>query len=203
MKTLSRYPHRSPRAAQRGVVLFVALIAMVVLALAGVALVRSVDTSAGVAGNLAFRQASYPAVNEAIEESINTIFKAKTLPGQLDDDAGSNYFSSIQAGESKNGVPAVLQGDYGTMSSTFDAAGHVNYIDAVSGAEVRWVIERICNATGGVTVGKCDILPPKVSPAGTDNKAGIPLPPIPLFRITVRADIPRTNAVSYAQTFVK
>jgi Tfp pilus assembly protein PilX len=196
-------PRRRSAATQRGVVLFVALIAMVILALAGVALVRSVDTSAGVAGNLAFRQASYPGVNEAIEESINTVFKAKTLPSQLANDAGSNYFASIQAGESKNGVPALLQGDYATMKAAFDGAGHAKYTDAVSGAEIRWMIERICTDDGGVTIAKCDILPPKVSQAGTDNKWGIPLPPIPLFRITVRADIPNTNAVSYAQTFVK
>lgn len=202
MKPRPRPPLRSLRT-QRGVVLFVALIAMVILALAGVALMRAVDTTAGVAGNLAFRNSSYPAVNEAIEESIDAIFKAKTITSTLNPDAGHNYFASIQANESKQGVPSILQGGYTAMSSAFDGAGHVKYTDAVSGVEVRWVIERICNATGGVTVGKCDILPPKVSPAGTDNKAGIPLPPIPLFRITVRADIPRTNAVSYAQTFVK
>lgn len=189
--------------AQRGVVLFVALIAMVILALAGVALMRAVDTTAGVAGNLAFRNASYPAVNEAIEESINAIFKAKTVTDTLNDSAGQNYFAAIQPNESKQGVPALLQGSYSTMSAAFDGAGHINYTDPVSGAEVRWMIERICNANGAVSLGKCDTLPPKVSQAGTDNKPGIPLPPIPLFRITVRADIPNTNAVSYAQTFVK
>ena len=52
----------APRA-QRGVVLFIALIAMVVMSLAGVALIRSVDTTGSVAGNLAFREASTPAVN--------------------------------------------------------------------------------------------------------------------------------------------
>ena len=67
---------------QRGVVLFVALIAMVILSLAGVALVRSVDTSTGVAGNIAFRQASIAAVNDAIEHSVNAVFKAKTIPSQ-------------------------------------------------------------------------------------------------------------------------
>ena len=43
---------------QRGVVLFVALIAMVVMSLAGVALIRAVDTTGSVAGNIAFREAS-------------------------------------------------------------------------------------------------------------------------------------------------
>lgn len=202
MNSTFRRPRPSPRA-QHGVVLFVALIAMVILALAGVALMRAVDTTAGVAGNLAFRNASYPAVNEAIEESINAIFKAKTVADTLSNDASQNYFAAIQPNESKQGVPALLQGSYTSMKATFDGAGHINYTDPVSGAEVRWMVERICNDVGAVSLGKCDTLPPKVSQAGTDNKPGIPLPPIPLFRITVRTDIPNTNAVSYAQTFVK
>jgi type IV pilus assembly protein PilX len=202
MRPVLRRPRPSPRS-QNGVVLFVALIAMVILALAGVALMRAVDTSAGVAGNLAFRQSSYPAVNQAIEESINAIFKARTVPTTQSDSPGDNYFAAIQPNESKQGVPAILLGAYSTMSAAFDGAGHINYTDPVSGAEVRWVVERICNDTGAVSIAKCDTLPPKVSQAGTDNKPGIPLPPIPLFRVTVRADIPNTNAVSYAQTFVK
>ena len=46
---------------ERGVVLFVALIAMVVMSLAGVALIRAVDTSGSVAGNLAFGLGGLPA----------------------------------------------------------------------------------------------------------------------------------------------
>ena len=50
----------------------------------------------------------------------------------------------------------------------------------------------------------CDILPPKVPKAGTDNKyKPIPLPPIPIYRVTVRADVLNTNAVSYAQAFLR
>lgn len=44
------------RRAQQGVVLFVALIILVAMTLAGIALMRSVDTNVLIAGNLAFRQ---------------------------------------------------------------------------------------------------------------------------------------------------
>ena len=50
-------PQRSP-ARQQGVVLFIALIVLVAMSLAGVAMVRSVDTSLGIAGNLAFKQST-------------------------------------------------------------------------------------------------------------------------------------------------
>jgi len=51
----TRHPAAGP---QRGVVLFVALIALVVMSLAAVALIRSVDTATIIAGNLAFRQSA-------------------------------------------------------------------------------------------------------------------------------------------------
>ena len=60
---------------QQGIALFVALISMVVLSLAGIALVRSVDTTNSVAANIAFRQASVGPVSEAIELAIFKLFK--------------------------------------------------------------------------------------------------------------------------------
>jgi hypothetical protein len=200
-------PLRGPRH-QQGVALFVALIAMLILSLAGVALMRSVDTSTGVAGNVAFRQASIAPVNQAIELTIQMIFKAKTLPTQTADNAGMNYFAEIQPGESKNGVPSLLQGGYTTMSAAYTGAGlPAPYYDAVSGTQLRWIVERVCNfpaVTQQEIIGHCDILPPKVPNAGTDNKTKpIPLPPIPIFRVTVRADVDNTNAVSFAQAFLR
>lgn len=190
---------------QRGVVLFVALIAMVILSLAGVALVRSVDTSTGVAGNIAYRQASIAAVNDAIEHSVNAVFKAKTIPSQTANHMPSHYYASIQPNEKANGVPDVLAGSYSTMTGKYTTAGlPAAAADPVSGVEVRWVIERVCNVDGGLTTATCDTLPPKVSPAGTDNKyKPIPLPPIPNFRVTVRVDQTATNTLTYAQAFLQ
>lgn len=200
---------RAPRR-QRGVALFVALIAMLLLSLAGVALMRSVDTTTGVAGNLGFRQSSAAPVNQAIEYAIKAVFKDKPPISQVVDNAAANYFAELQPGESKNGVPALLAGDYATMNGLYTPTGFTVYPDAVSGTELRWVIERVCNmaaSTPADIVAHCDILPPKVPDAGTDNKCALPpcltLPPIPVFRVTVRADIPGTNTVSFAQAFLK
>src|SRR3982750_2169331 len=67
---------------QRGVVLFVALIAMVILSLAGLALMRGGKRGTGLPGNSPSRHSSQNPVNEPIEEAIKAIFKAKTLPSQ-------------------------------------------------------------------------------------------------------------------------
>jgi hypothetical protein len=195
---------------QDGVVLLVALIAMLLLSLAGIALVRSVDTNLGVAGNIGFRHASIGPVNQGIEQAINDIFKSATPVTTTSDDPARAYFNMIQPGESRYGVPAMLQGDYATMSSAYSAAVSLSpWQDPVSGAEMRYVVERLCNspAVGTEISYKCDILPPKVPSAGTDNKCSVPpcltLPPIPLFRVTVRVDVLRTNTVSFAQATVK
>jgi hypothetical protein len=194
-------PYRFPvaRRAQGGVVLFVALIAMVILSLAGVALVRAVDSSTGVAGNLAFRQSSIAPVNLAIEKAVDAIFKSKTIGDLNSNDAAHNYFAVMQASEKANGVPNQLAGAYPPSAYTLTVD-----TDATTGIEVRSVIERVCNTTGAPSLEHCDLMPPKVSPGGTDNETGsIPLPPIPHFRVTVRVDLPNTNAVSYAQAFLR
>jgi hypothetical protein len=192
-----------PRAAhrQRGVVLFVALIAMVVLSLAGVALIRSVDTTGSVAGNLAFRQASVAPLNLAMEQAVDALFLSKTIANPTVDLPAQRYFASLQAGEKLNGVPDVLAGQYPPASYPV-VFGYD--IDPATNAEVRSVIERVCNAPGLPTIAICDELPPKVSVAKTSMKlTGPTIPPIPIYRVTVRVDFPGTNTVSFAQAMLK
>lgn len=189
----------APARSQRGIVMFIALIAMVLLSLAGIALVRSVDTSTSVAGNIAFRQASIVAVNRAIEESVDAIYKTRSITDQTVDDPTQNYFASLQAGEKPDGTPAVLAGSYPLSGYAMPV-----YTDVATGVEVRHVIERVCNAPGAQNIGRCDLLPPKVSPAGTDNEyRRIPIPSIPNFRVTVRVDLPNTNTTTIAQGFLE
>lgn len=193
----------TPIRRQRGVVLFVALIAMVILSLAGIGLMRAVDTGQGVVGNLGFRQASIAPVNLAIEKAVDDIFKSKRIASLVADDPAHRYYATLQPAESATGVPAVLAGPY--PPPAYDAK--FTHDTDPTGLEIRSVIERVCNAdakTQAEMIEHCDLLPPKVSPAGTDNEAKrIPLPPIPHFRVTIRVDWPNTNAVSFAQAFLR
>ena len=207
-------PSGTARSRQRGIALFVALIGMVLLSLAGIALVRSVDTTSSVATNIAFRQASVGPVSNAIENAVYNMFKAPVALriGQNVHNPARGYYALLQPLEKPNGVPDVLAGDYATMSAKYAAAGlPAAVVDINTKMEVRSVIERVCSdavipAPGPwpVSIGRCDTLPPKVSPAGTDNKyKPIPLPPIPNFRVTVRVDLPNSNTVSHAQAFLR
>ena len=200
MSPTSRAPSfRPPR--QEGVVLFIALIAMVILSLGGVALVRSMDAGTNVAGNLALRQASIVAVNHAVEDAVYKIYKSPTPIITTADDPANNYYAELQPGEKTDGTPGVLSGNYTTVQSGYTMSV---YTDPKSLVEVRHVIERVCSQPGPPTIGTCDLLPPKVSPAGTDNEyKRIPIPPIPHYRVSVRVDLPGTNSTSVAQTFLR
>jgi len=71
MNALSKLkPGRGRATKQRGVVLFFTLIALVVMSLAAVALIRSVDTSTMIAGNLAFKQSGSSATDTGMEAAI-------------------------------------------------------------------------------------------------------------------------------------
>ena len=66
--SVSKLPAIASRRAQRGVILFIALIVLVAMSLAGIALMRSVDTNVMIAGNLAFRQGATLAADRAFED---------------------------------------------------------------------------------------------------------------------------------------
>jgi type IV pilus assembly protein PilX len=204
---------RAPARTQRGIVLFVALIAMVVMSLAAVALLRAVDSGTSIAGNLAFKQASIGPVNYAIEQANYNLFDAPAaarITNPFIHAAGYNYYANLQPGESATGIPAGLYGH-----SYAYPTGFTTYTDPTTGYEVRWIIERMCQGTAplpGPFTGDplsddglkaCDMLVPKVALGRTTMKLlGIPVPPVPLYRVTVRVDGP-SNTVTYAQAVLR
>src|SRR5436190_21411231 len=98
-----RRARSSPRlvGGQRGIVLFIALLVMVALSLAGIALLRSADTATTVAGNLAFKQSAAAAVDRSIEQAVQVLFdprpdpttSAPVIVDKTVDHADQNYFS--------------------------------------------------------------------------------------------------------------
>ncbi len=60
-------------ATQKGVVLFIALIVLVALTMAGIALVRSVDTANIIAGNLAFKEGTLQAADLGVEAAVTAL----------------------------------------------------------------------------------------------------------------------------------
>src|SRR3954449_4991021 len=88
------------RPSQHGIVLIVALIVMVALSFAGVALVRAVDTTTQVVGNLAFRQAAIAPANQAVERAAAALFadanplNSALITDKTRKDATNNYYAA-------------------------------------------------------------------------------------------------------------
>jgi Tfp pilus assembly protein PilX len=202
MNAAQRRPSRRALSRQRGVVVLVALVAVVLLSLAAVSLMRSVHTSTLVVGNLAFRQAAMSMSTAAVETAVYDMFApTRTIPDLTNHDLNRNYYATLQAGEDALGVPAVLQ-----STSAFTAAGLVKVLNDTSGNEARYVIERMCaaSALGKVATGvECEMIPPKQNPASTGNEdENFVLPRVPFYRLTIRVDGPN-NSVTFSQAMLR
>jgi hypothetical protein len=116
------------RQAQQGVVLFIALIVLVAMTMAGIAVMRSVDTNVLIAGNLAFRNAALSAADAGIESGRNWL--AAQSGGALINDTLPGYYANWQ--DSFN--PA-----------TFDWATNGLLVGSDSnGNEIRYIVHRMC-----------------------------------------------------------
>jgi type IV pilus assembly protein PilX len=192
---------RPPRARQRGVVLFIALILMVALSLAAIALIRSVDTTNAVVGNLAFRLASILPANGSVEQAAAALFSDADIGNVVhiaNHDANfpaENYYAFRQAGEDARGVPVQLQ-----RQSNFTLPKR--FVDNTTGTNVAYVIERMCLAAGPATIGNCDLVPPKLNPGETIGDPAFKLPSSPYYRVTVRVDGPQRTS-SFVQAMLR
>ena len=169
--------------AQRGVVVFLALVAVLTMALSAVALMRVVDTTSAVAGNLGFMQSAVGAGDAAVEHAVAALFERALVADTSRDDPAQGYFAALQPGENARGVPALLQ-----AVAAYPALAPV--VDAGNGNTVRYVIERMC-ATAGLP-GDCNWSPPSAAPDA---------PRVPLFRQSIRVDGPG-GATAFVQAFL-
>lgn len=202
---------------QRGVVLFFTLVALLGMSLAAVALIRSVDTSTLIAGNLAFKQSATSSADAGIEAAVGWLAATEggnVLLNVLTDTThpfnvtgGTGAFQSV--GYYSSTDPAVSLTD-GTGFQWDDTDSVLVGTDA-TGNTVRYIIQRMCrNANVAVQNANC------LFSSAVEDKNGqnIPLPqdvcqgdgcPVagqtPQIRITAQSLGPR-NSVSYVQAFV-
>jgi Tfp pilus assembly protein PilX len=190
---------------QRGVVLFIALLVMVALSLAGIALIRSMDTATIVAGNLAFKQSAAAAVDRSIEQAVEALFApTKPTPVIADktaDNIAQNYFASVRlkAGSIPE-VPDELQ-----SVTAFTGAGLNTALVATDEAGNRsyYVIERMCANPGAAVGSNCNLSTAALgADAGTQHYEALSRAGDAYYRVTVRVEGPR-NTVAYAQAFLK
>ena len=176
-------------AAQKGVVLVFALIALVAMTLAALAMMRSTETSNLVAGNIGLKQG---AAQEA-DRIMNVAFACLDSSGALlsasleNNRTTCNYYASVQPDTQRPfGIPDVLE----TVSGTTDPA---------TGNTSAFVIERLCSATGAFSDQNCLESPfGKKMEFEDHNWRILATPPQALYRISIKVSGPR-NVAAYSQ----
>jgi type IV pilus assembly protein PilX len=205
-----RRPHPAAAAPrhERGATLIIALIILVAMSLAGIATMRSVDTSAIVAGNIAFRESAANAADQGLQAGhawvtanagTNTLYNDNNVQGNT----SIGFFSSVTA----------VDKDWSSPNSWSNAATINGGLPDASGNTIHYVIERLCavpncapNATCGGTVNVCGSTPDNAAVSGEGVDQSSPnfftRPPAMHYRVSSRSMGPR-NSISVVQAHVR
>ena len=183
MKLAATTPSRTRQSAPRrqsGVVLFIALIVLVAMTLAGIAIMRSVDTGSLIAGNLAFKQGTLQGGDFGLNAAI-TYLVQNAYTGQLDADRPDQAYFSV-ATEPPDWTSNAIWDN--SKNAGTDAAGN----------KVQYVIHRLCDAAGAPSGVNCAKIQKTGGEAG--NSQGIwgsafTAPPLLMYRVTTRVTGPR------------
>ena len=200
-----RRVHIPPPRAQQGVVLFVALIILVAMTLAGIALMRSVDTNVLIAGNLAFRQANTMYADTGVE-AARAWLSANTAALNNNQPAGAlHYWANYQLGLNFLGTDPDPTKNYNWSQAAVVAAPDPAFT-------ISYVIHRLCGGAGAPADAAAQCM--QASAGGGSGTSGLgtkgvvtygvqALPGISTiyYRVTVRVIGPR-NTLSYVQAIL-
>lgn len=188
---------------QKGLVLFIALIALVAMSLAAAALIRSVDSGVLVAGNLAFKQSAIMSAETGIARAywfINESGESLLAPA-------TGYYANFDG---------VLLESSASLNATATWANSILVPQDIadnSGNETRVILQRMCRNPGAYDQENCLV--------GTGNSAANSMgaksegggaggggygaqkggADAVVYRATVRVTGPK-NTVSYLQAFI-
>ena len=188
---------------QTGVVLFMALIALVAMTLAGIALVRSVDTATLIAGNLSFKQAGSRTADIGVEQAIAWL-EATDLANNATNPATDAAHPFNKSGT--DGYYSHMNADP-TVAATWSAGS--KSVVTYAGNEVDYIIQRMCRLVDKpADDAEClysdddsDKSSHKVCHYGDDCGQVLLNGRSPIYSITARVKGPK-NTLSYVQAKV-
>jgi len=178
-------------------VLFIALIVLVAMSLAGVALIRGVDTANLIAGNLAFKQTATYGGDWGAEQARTWL--SGQVATDLYNDVPGRYFASMQTGLDFTATDPARP-DFDWTNNSFDAGADP------AGNQVNYVVHRMCDLAGNPSTVNCVRTSTGGTIGGTQGgatygSAALPSTSQIYYRITARITGPR-NTVSYVQVMV-
>jgi Tfp pilus assembly protein PilX len=193
---------------ERGVVLLIALIVLVAMTLAGIGMMRSIDSGTMVSGNIGFREAAVASADTGVE-----IARAWLIANQASlnaDIPASGYYSTrqdnldITGNMTEGGHDGV---NWGGSDSTQSITGYsLGSVDS-SGNTVFYLIHRMCSIPGPINGGGQTCAYSIQNQTGSTQSSpdyssyGLSTAVQAYFRITVRVNGAK-NTVSYVQAVV-
>jgi len=201
MKPIRITPRFAAR--QRGVMLIIALIVLVAMTMAGIAMMRSVDTATIVAGNIAFKQSTVSGADQGLQDAYFWLSSNATGTTLYADNTGNGYMSNVPG----------LDPDWMNAGAWSNAKVLNSGVEDAYGNVISYVIHRMCPVSnckpGDTCLGQdnvCGTTPDQtlVSGEGIDmSKANtFTKPPMIHYRITARAVGPR-NSTTVVQSMVR
>jgi Tfp pilus assembly protein PilX len=199
---MANFGNRTLPARERGLVLFISLVVLVAMTLAGLALMRSVTGGVLVAGNLAAKQSVTSVADWGVEAGRSWLIAQPVATLRDDGATGSGYFSNWDTAFNPTNAPTNWWNNNGVPVNLAGSPMDVTDMD------VRWVVHRLCqvpNADVNAPAQQCVTL--QSAGAGSSKGGGgygsLPLTNTqqPYYRVTVRVVDPR-RTVSYIQTVV-
>lgn len=173
--------------------LFVAVIALIVMSLVGLALMRQMGSGVSIAGNVSFKENATSVADRGVEDARTWIL-ANTI--MLNADQAAEGYSST----------------WGTVANPADYDwGNAKVVPSApeggTGNEIRYVIHRLCAASGPSNAfgQNCSDGPPMNAgnsmSGGSYGTPNFTVPPVPFYRVTAQVRGPR-NTVSYVQVIM-
>jgi type IV pilus assembly protein PilX len=204
MNMTKNIPQKSNASKQRGIILPITLISLMILLIASVALIRSTDTSLLVAGHISFKrdilnqaERAIPKIKNQFVATTGDLYESGKREGNL---TNSNYYASIQA-SNDSGIPNVL-----LNTTTFDGQfASNNIVDSTAGITIRYLIDRMCIKAGIVSVANCSTVSSTTDVGGDamhigngGKASGVD---VPIYRISIRVSGPRNTEAFIQSTF--
>ena len=179
-----------PRRRERGVVMFVALVVLIVMTLAGLAMLRQMSSGVSIAGNIAFKQGATAVADAGIEAGRAWL---TTAASRDIDVPTSGYYATW--GTNVDPTSAVWQAMWDAVPDTL----------VTNAGSVRFIVQRLCSSAGPSFGGaqQCSDSVPTSGNGGSKGGSSYGdrptiLLPFPFYRVTARVIGPR-NTVSYTQ----
>ncbi len=185
---------------ERGIVMWVALVVLIVMSLAGIAMLRQMGSGISVAGNVAFKQNATSTADVGTEAARQWYL---TSGANLNiDQPAQGYYATWSGTWGTTVDPTQFNWQTGAATVTVGAGA----ADIGGGNTSQYIIQRLCRDPGSVqapTQVCSDLENDTLHAKGSLDYSSPPLTPslTPYYRVTTRVAGPR-NTVSFTQVIL-